>query len=141
MTRITLFRSRSHAIGFEAEGHTGYAEEGSDIVCAAISALCCLCRALLRRRTAKNVLLALLPAAAAVCLSLFFAGSPFSAFSAGETLSDYVNSTYAADEFAASPVYYDRKSGEYRLDLHAEDDAPPRENKKSDRAFRLEDFV
>ena len=39
MTRITLFRSRSHAIGFEAEGHTGYAEEGSDIVCAAISAL------------------------------------------------------------------------------------------------------
>ena len=26
-------------------------------------------------------------------------------------------------------------------DLHAEDDAPPRENKKSDRAFRLEDFV
>ena len=39
MTRITLFRSRSHAIGFEAEGHTGYAEEGSDIVCAAISVL------------------------------------------------------------------------------------------------------
>ena len=26
-------------------------------------------------------------------------------------------------------------------DLHAEDDAPPRENKKSDQAFRLEDFV
>ena len=26
-------------------------------------------------------------------------------------------------------------------DLHAEDDAPPREKKKSDRAFRLEDFV
>ena len=26
-------------------------------------------------------------------------------------------------------------------DLHAEDDAPPRENKKSDRAFRLADFV
>ena len=39
MTRITLFRSRSHAIGFEAEGHTGYAEEGSDIVSAAVSAL------------------------------------------------------------------------------------------------------
>ena len=37
MTRITLFRSRSQAIGFEAEGHTGYAEEGSDIVCAAVS--------------------------------------------------------------------------------------------------------
>ena len=36
------------------------------LACAAISALCCLCRALLRRRTAKNVLLALLPAAAAV---------------------------------------------------------------------------
>ena len=39
MTRITLFRSRSHAIGFEAEGHTGYAEEGSDIVCVITSAM------------------------------------------------------------------------------------------------------
>lgn len=39
MTRITLFRSRSRLVGFQAEGHTGYAEEGSDIVCAAISAL------------------------------------------------------------------------------------------------------
>jgi uncharacterized protein len=39
MTEITLFRIRSHAVGFEAEGHTGYAEEGSDIVCAAVSAL------------------------------------------------------------------------------------------------------
>lgn len=39
MTTITLFRSRSHLVGFEVLGHTGYAEEGSDIVCAAVSAL------------------------------------------------------------------------------------------------------
>lgn len=92
------------------------------LACAVICALCCLCFALLRRKTVKDALAALLPAAAAVCLSLFFAGSPFSAFSADETLSNYVNSAYAADEFNASPVYYDRESGEYRLDLHAEDD-------------------
>ncbi len=39
MTEITLFRSHSRLVGFQAEGHTGYAEEGSDIVCAAVSAL------------------------------------------------------------------------------------------------------
>lgn len=39
MTTITLLRIRSRAVGFEAEGHTGYAEQGSDIVCAAVSAL------------------------------------------------------------------------------------------------------
>ena len=29
--------------GFRAEGHSGYAEEGSDIVCAAVSVLACTC--------------------------------------------------------------------------------------------------
>ena len=97
-------------------------------------AFCCLCRALLRRRTAKNVLL-LLPAAAAVCLAVLRRQPVFPPFSAGETLSDYVNSTHAADEFAASPVYYDRKSGEYRLDLHAEDDPDRRVSHRAARRF------
>ncbi len=40
MTRCTLFvDSASRIIGFSIKGHSGYAEEGSDIVCAGISAL------------------------------------------------------------------------------------------------------
>ena len=40
MTRCTLFvDSASRITGFSVKGHSGYAEEGSDIVCAGISAL------------------------------------------------------------------------------------------------------
>ena len=39
MTHVTLIRDRSGLVGFEAKGHTGYADEGSDIVCSAVSAL------------------------------------------------------------------------------------------------------
>ncbi len=36
MIRITLFRQQNRWAGFCAEGHAGYAEEGEDIVCAAV---------------------------------------------------------------------------------------------------------
>ena len=40
MTRCTLFvDDASRITGFSIKGHSGYAEEGSDIVCAGISAL------------------------------------------------------------------------------------------------------
>ncbi|MBQ8555926.1 MAG: ribosomal-processing cysteine protease Prp [Clostridia bacterium] len=40
MTRCTLYLdSASRITGFSIKGHSGYAEEGSDIVCAGISAL------------------------------------------------------------------------------------------------------
>ena len=40
MTRCTLFvDSASRITGFSIKGHSGYAEEGSDIVCAGLSAL------------------------------------------------------------------------------------------------------
>jgi len=39
MTRIQIFRSGGKITGFEAKGHSGYADEGSDIVCSAISVL------------------------------------------------------------------------------------------------------
>ncbi len=40
MTRCTLFvDGASRITGFSVKGHSGYAEEGSDIVCAGISAL------------------------------------------------------------------------------------------------------
>ena len=38
MTKITFHSAKSRLDGFVVEGHSGYAEEGSDIVCAAISA-------------------------------------------------------------------------------------------------------
>lgn len=39
MTTIRIFRTEGHITAVNVEGHTGYAEEGSDIVCAAVSAL------------------------------------------------------------------------------------------------------
>lgn len=37
MTRLTIFTDKDGYIGFLCEGHSGYSEEGSDIVCAAVS--------------------------------------------------------------------------------------------------------
>lgn len=39
MTRVTILRAGGLITGFECKGHSGYAEEGKDIVCAAVSAL------------------------------------------------------------------------------------------------------
>lgn len=40
MTRIKIYKSnRNEIVGFRAEGHSGYANAGQDIVCAAISTL------------------------------------------------------------------------------------------------------
>ncbi len=39
MTKVVIFKSKSHILGFEISGHSGYAEEGSDIVCSAISSI------------------------------------------------------------------------------------------------------
>ena len=40
MTRVTFYQNSEHqCIGFDVNGHAGYAQEGEDIVCAAISAL------------------------------------------------------------------------------------------------------
>ena len=40
MTEITFYQTETgDMIGFRSEGHSGYADQGEDIVCAAISAL------------------------------------------------------------------------------------------------------
>ena len=39
MTRCEFFTEDERITGFSVSGHSGYAEEGSDIVCAAISAV------------------------------------------------------------------------------------------------------
>ena len=38
MTTVTFHSAHSRLDGFVVEGHSGYAEEGADIVCAAVSA-------------------------------------------------------------------------------------------------------
>ena len=39
MTEITVYRKHGALVGFDAVGHTGFAEHGEDIVCAAVSAV------------------------------------------------------------------------------------------------------
>ena len=39
MTEITLYWEQGSLRGIESRGHSGFAEEGSDVVCAAISSL------------------------------------------------------------------------------------------------------
>ncbi len=43
MTTVTLFSAQEMFCGFECVGHAGYAKAGSDIVCAAVSALTLTC--------------------------------------------------------------------------------------------------
>ena len=43
MIRVTLYHSGEIWTGYRAEGHSGYAEEGSDIICAAVSVLGATC--------------------------------------------------------------------------------------------------
>lgn len=39
MTEVCIFRTGDNIVGFQATGHAGYAEQGNDIVCSAVSAL------------------------------------------------------------------------------------------------------
>ena len=39
MTKIVFYKSGDVFYGFEEQGHTGYGEEGDDILCAALSAM------------------------------------------------------------------------------------------------------
>ena len=37
MTKVEIFRKNGSIIGYKANGHSGYSEQGSDIICSAIS--------------------------------------------------------------------------------------------------------
>ena len=43
MTTVAFHLEGSRIVGFDVKGHSGYAEEGSDIVCAAITSAIRLC--------------------------------------------------------------------------------------------------
>ena len=37
MSKVEIFRKNGNIIGYKASGHSGYSEQGSDIICSAIS--------------------------------------------------------------------------------------------------------
>ena len=37
MTKVEIFRKNGNILGYKASGHSGYSEQGSDIICSAIS--------------------------------------------------------------------------------------------------------
>lgn len=39
MTTVVFYKSNGYYYGFEEQGHTGYAAEGDDILCSALSAM------------------------------------------------------------------------------------------------------
>lgn len=39
MIKITFFKNKNFLTGFEVSGHSGFAEQGKDIVCAAVSGM------------------------------------------------------------------------------------------------------
>ena len=39
MIKVSFFKKGDNIIGFESKGHSGYADEGSDIVCSAVSSV------------------------------------------------------------------------------------------------------
>ena len=43
MIRVKIVRAGKDFLGFECKGHAGYAPEGSDIICAAVSVLTTTC--------------------------------------------------------------------------------------------------
>ena len=43
MTEIKIIKKQGKILGFECKGHSGYAESGADIICAAISTLAGSC--------------------------------------------------------------------------------------------------
>ena len=43
MITAKFFMRGSAAVGFDVSGHSGYADAGSDIVCAAVTSAVCLC--------------------------------------------------------------------------------------------------
>ncbi len=45
MTTLTFHTEANRIVGFDCRGHSGYAEEGSDIVCAAVTSAIRLCEA------------------------------------------------------------------------------------------------
>ncbi|MBQ2741795.1 MAG: ribosomal-processing cysteine protease Prp [Oscillospiraceae bacterium] len=47
MTTVKLIKKGDSAIGFDVSGHSGYAENGSDIICAAVSSAVSLAETLI----------------------------------------------------------------------------------------------
>lgn len=57
MTKIKFFKRQDKFMGFECSGHTGYAEYGKDILCAALSGMTQSCMMGLTKVLKINILI------------------------------------------------------------------------------------
>lgn len=71
MTKAILLKKEAHFIGLEVKGHSGYANKGSDIVCAGISTAVCMSVNLLDKFIHGHFELIQDEAAGYICLKSF----------------------------------------------------------------------
>ena len=57
MTKLVFLKNGRHYVGFECVGHSGYAQQGEDIVCAAVSTAVQFCAGYLVKYFGDKVLL------------------------------------------------------------------------------------
>lgn len=55
MTKVTIYRENDSITGYCLDGHTGFALEGSDIVCSALSMLSITCANALERLAGAEI--------------------------------------------------------------------------------------
>ena len=70
MTTVSLIKSGGNTVGFEVSGHSGYADSGSDIVCAAITSAVSLAEAIINDSFGADALVEVDPKTAKITLRL-----------------------------------------------------------------------
>ena len=70
MTTVKLIKHGGNTVGFEVSGHSGYAESGSDIVCAAISSAVTLTETIVNDSFSANAAVTVNPDTAEISLRL-----------------------------------------------------------------------
>ncbi len=70
MTTVKLIKSGGNTIGFEVSGHSGYADSGSDIVCAAITSAVTLTETIINDSFGADALVEVDPKTANITLRL-----------------------------------------------------------------------
>ncbi len=70
MTTVRLIKKGDSAIGFDVSGHSGYAESGSDIICAAVSSAVSFAETLINDSFGGNAKVEVEPETARVALRL-----------------------------------------------------------------------
>ncbi len=70
MTTVRLIKTDGNIVGFEVSGHSGYAESGSDIVCAAVTSAVTLVETIINDSFAAGADVTVNPEAAEITLMM-----------------------------------------------------------------------